>query len=409
MIRSALFLLLFLSASVFSEQAQKQVTLQLINADKNSNRMKNGSIESTLFGNVEFLWGETKIKTDSTIWKRGSGNVKLNGSVEIIRTGQNLTCRNAAFSTNAQIINLEGAVVAVDSAHEVTITADSADYFIGPDSLHIWEKPKMFIWSSTSTDSFTISSKKMKYTGFNSIAKAVDSVKIMGDDLTATCDSATYLRMIDKAVMLGNPSVKYATNKVTGEMIELFFESGEIIKMIVYGSPKAIMVDTTNSKSDTATLTADTLIFNISNQSLTSLDALKNGSLVQVEGDSSVTTLVGDSLFFTIDDSRLVKVVSQTKSSSEMYNLSAPEKKDQVWGDKVVIDFFEGGGGVATVENHARALLLSDGDSRNEIAGDTLVVNFDSDGASKIRMIGEVQGVILEQPKGAVIDTTTEQ
>ncbi len=335
--------------------------LELLGADFNSNRMIDGEILTTLLGNVEFQYGTMNIKSDSTIWRRGSGLLHLGGSVVVTRPNQILTCDSMFFTREIKMLELRGSMAMVDSSREVTITAREADFFLDVDSLELRYDPKVYFWSSSDTDTVVVTGEPMHYLGKSGIARVAENITIDGRNTHAVANSGFYSAELDEAELRGEATADYALSTLTGELIRLFITDQSADSFtVVQGTPLGITRDT-------------------------------------VGADTTVNRLSGDSLHFTVDTNRIERVVSVGSSKMEQFSPEREGFADILWGNRIVANIRKGGDGNALSQGNARSLYRSDKDMQNEIAGDTLFLTYGREGVREITLTGGVQGVILPQ------------
>ncbi len=348
-----LLLLIFIITSTFS------LDLELLGADFNRNELIDGSILTTLMGNVEFQYGDVNIKSDSTIWLRGDGVLRLGGSVVVTRFSQTLTCDSLLFTSGDKKFELRGNTQMIDSAREVTMQSEEADFYLDVDSLELRKDPVVYFWSSRDSDTVVVTGEPMHYLGESGTARVAKNITIDGPDLKAKANSGYYSEKNEQAELNGNAEAHYALSTLTGGLIRLFV---------------------TDERAD----------------SFTVIDEFPTGITRDTMGiDTTINELTGDSLHFTIDTNRIERVVSVGNSRMEKFHITDKSLSDILWGDRIVANIFTGGDGTSRSEGTARSLYRSDGDMQNEIAGDTLYMTFDSEGVTQMRLTGGVQGVIL--------------
>jgi lipopolysaccharide export system protein LptA len=336
--------------------------LELINANTNSNKFENGTVVSTLSGNVEFLWNETRIFSDKTIWKRGEGHLLMSGNIKVLRNKQELKCDFAEFRSKGKVLQLKGKVFAVDTNYCATMTAGTADYFINNDSVFLTKCPKIYFWDSISTDTFTIAGNIMNYTSKTGIARAADSVKINGADFVSFADSGYYFADDKKGMLTGNPRIEYENSSVKGDTIHILFGETSLNEFFVIGNPVA------NSSEDE-------------------------------NGDSTFMELIGDTLRFLIQDQKISQILSEKNSSFKRFKKDKEDVADKMQGERILTFLnnkdIENYKMLSIVEGNAKAIYF-DQKTKNESSGDTLKLFFDDDGVNKIIILGKVKGRVEE-------------
>jgi len=348
-------LLLFLLIAISSVQAG----VELIHANYNSNRLVNGSIVSLLKGDVEFQYGKVNIKADSTIWHRGSGVLRMGGGIRITKSKQLITCDSLVFYSDTKKFVLRGRTTLVDSSREVTLKSREADYFLDLDSLELRQKPRVIFWDSKSTDTVTVTGEPMHYLGKTGMTRVRRNIKVEGPDLHAKANHGWYSQETKLAELEGNAQMQYGLSTVSGALVRIFMTEDLVDSFnVTGGSPTGTSRDTSGT-------------------------------------DTTISKLTGDSLHFTVENSRVRQVVATKNAQFERFAPTQEGKSDIVWGKQITTVVEKNGDGTAHCLEQVRALYRSDKDETNEIDGDDLFITFDRDRDQEITLTGGVQGVIL--------------
>ena len=405
--------------------------LELINANANSNRMEDGAIVSTLSGNVEFLWNDTRIFSDKTIWRRGAGHLQMQGNIKVLRNKQELRCDTGDFRSNGRILHLRGNVFAVDSNHSATMFAGSADYSIDNDSVFLAQNPRIHFWDAASTDTITIFSQTMNYTSRTGIARAEKNVRVVGTDFTAFADRGLYFAETERAMLVGGrPRIEYLNEAVaSGDTIHIIFKNNTLTEFyVVGGRPQIDYLDQSKVVGDTiramvennaitefyvvggrpqidyldqSSVVGDTIRAMVSNNTITEFYVVGSpiGTTREEEaGDSVFMEMTGDTLRFLIGDGQIDQIISERNAQIKRFRQGGEEQADKMWGSRITTtlncdnhDCGEGNNIMSVVSGDARAIYY-DADMRNESAGDTLKLFFDDNGVSRVRILGRVKG-----------------
>lgn len=336
--------------------------LELINANANTNRFENGSVVSVLSGNVEFLWNDTKIFSDQTVWRRSNGHLTMTGNIRVLRNRQYLSCDSAEFYSNGKTLRLKGRVFAIDTSYCTTMFSGSADYFVKNDSVFLSKNPKIHFWDSVSTDTITVIGKKMNYASQSGIARAIDSVKIIGTDFVSTADTGFYFSQTEKGMLVGSPRIEYENSSVKGDTVHILFKNSSLDEFFVVGNP----VGETKEEEN---------------------------------GDSVFTELTGDTLKFFVEDKKISQILSEKNASFKRFRQDKEITSDKMWGDRILtlLDYkeCEDCKVLSTVSGNAKAVYF-DNKTKNESSGDTLQLFFGGDGVNRVIISGKVKGRIQE-------------
>ena len=337
--------------------------LELINANANSNRFENGAVVSTLSGNVEFLWNDTRIFSDKTIWRRSNGHLTMSGNIKVLRNKQELTCDFAEFYSNGKILQLKDNVFAVDSNYRATMFSGKADYFVKTDSVFLAQNPKIHFWEFASADTITVLGKTMNYTSKTGIARADENVKIIGTDFVSFSDTGYYFADTKKGMLIGKkPRIEYDNSSVIGDTIHILFGESSLDEFFVIGNPIA------KSREE-------------------------NG------GDSVFMELSGDTLRFFIKEQKISQILSEKNATFKRFRQNNETLTDKTWGERILtlLDYEDCDDCkiFSVVQGNAKAVYFDD-KTKNESSGDTLKMFFDDNGVTQVIISGKVKGRATE-------------
>lgn len=430
-------------ANVSAESSKS--ALQLIHADSNVNAFKDGQLISILYGNVEFQMDDMNIKNDTTEWRRGDGVISLLGNVVMSKPSYNLTCQKAHLDISSKNINLTGNVTAIDSGREITITSDTADYFLHNDSVYLKSNPKLYFWSTTSDDTMIVEADTMLYSSINGWAQALDSVTIVGPDMDGRADSALFWAEGDSSYFLGNARMQMEQSGVEGDSIALYFKNQAIETFDVRGeTPLAFFVDTASMEefrltSDSLTFVIDgnqiDTIYSIGNsvtEQVSQVDSVlslrltgdqstylfKDGRLAHIDvigsaycrrfekEDSSVFIIEGDSLSFTMEEGELSTMLARGNAESLTYTDTT--EQNLIKAKEIEYLLKSDDKGILIAKEDVRAVYYSDSLTVNEVAGDTLEISIINNSVEDIVVVGAVHGFVKSKPKESKKDSHDE-
>ena len=335
--------------------------IELLNAQHNTNRITNGSMTSILTGDVRFKVGETLINADKTIWYRSSNHLKLLGNVHIVEGTQNLYCDTAIYFSSKKKFNFRGGVTAIDSTRETTITSQRASYLLTPDSLILYDEPKVIFWSSTSDDTVTITGVQMYYAGESNTAAALDSVEFLATDLVGTADTAYFYLHGEEGLLFGSrPNFAFQQSSVEGDSIRCYFGDGALNSFRSVGEPIVTNTEKDDSTEVLSTMIADTILFHITDNAIDTVYAFHSAIVSRING-----------------------------------NLAS--EADSLWGDTIITVIETDNTGSSQSTGNPRTIYAED-TNRNSVASDTITLYFDNDGVHQVELSGGVQGLFWSVP-----------
>jgi lipopolysaccharide assembly outer membrane protein LptD (OstA) len=303
-----IFLLGFLLFRSLSQEVSHPVDfsrLELLHADLSRGYLENGLPLKLLEGNVHARQDTLELFCDRAIYDETNRVIHLMGKIRMYRGKDTLLAREARYFEESKIAVAEGEVQIFRPAQEMKsdyleynykndhirasghlflrdqenqafITANQGEYL--PEKKYSYVKEKAHFWriDSTSSDTIHIYSRQMHYYfGTNRQAVANDSVKIVQENLLATCDSAIYQLDQDIIFLKSGPVATQENNRITGEEMKLVLQDRELEKIIVTGKAQAVStLDSLSNKQDR--LEGREIVLYISNRKLREIHAISN-------------------------------------------------------------------------------------------------------------------------------------
>lgn len=199
-------------------------------------------------------------------------------NVHLWRSGQELFTNYLKYFYQTDQSFAQKGVRLIDHQNRVTITARQGEYLPAEDRTYVEERCHLVRVDSAGTDTLHIYARRMEYF-FRPERQAValDSVRIVRDNLTATCDSAIYKLDEERAFLEISPFAAQENNEMVGAQMEMLFEDLEIRKIIVRGNALATsVVDSAAGKQNR--LTGKEIIMYITDRQLRELWAISNAT-----------------------------------------------------------------------------------------------------------------------------------
>ncbi len=112
-----------------------------------------------------------------------------------------------------------------DEKQKMVLTGERIEYYHDKRYGMATEKPKLV----GEKENFTLTSKKMEVFLLEDRLRATGKVRIVRDDMVATCEVLDYFDRERKAVLTGNPEIREKENLVTGDKITLFVDEYRVI------------------------------------------------------------------------------------------------------------------------------------------------------------------------------------
>jgi lipopolysaccharide export system protein LptA len=230
----------------------------------------------TLKGNVHLYRGKDTLLAKEVRYFELSKIAIAEGQVRVFRPLQVMKCNYMEYYYETDKIRASGNLFLHDIQNRVFITGKKGEYI--PEKKYSYVRNDAHFWriDSTSNDTLNIFSQLMEYQ-FGSIRRATarDSVRIVQENLHATCDSAIYFLAEDMINLKGEPVALQENNKISGREMQMFLENQELREIMVMEGARAVsVVDTALQKENR--LEGRAIIMYISNRKLNELLAISN-------------------------------------------------------------------------------------------------------------------------------------
>ncbi len=362
------FLLAF---AALSATAQERTPLILRHADFNQNMMSSGKLVSILEGNVDFQYGDTKIRSSYAKWYRSDGIVQFRDDVLIEMPKQTLSCDRMYFYRDREQVTALGNVDYLDKEHSTRVLAPQANYHLDTESLELVRNPKLIRFDTTDTDTLSIVSNSMHYNDSTGIATAKGSVVITRGPLRALSEVAYYHTDTELARLREHPEIFYDIHHIDGDSVDLFFDERRLQGVSVDGNAHVIH-----------------------------RDPPKN-----LQMDTVITDIVGDSLYMAVsDEGRIDTTWVHRNTVSKYFRVDEKQKTNEARGKMMVLAFTEEGKARhLNINGNAESIYyIEDGGKaggRNVADGQQIDVTFRDGKAVFLTMTGDVRGKYLAHKK----------
>lgn len=351
---------------LFPAEKQKAVpttSLVLESAHHNENSFANGEFISVLRGNVVFVYGDIRIRSDEATWWRNRGEVLFRNKVTVKRGSQTITCNRMHFTRDNNTVTATGGFDFFDSTELSRLRGDKARYQITDKVFYLEGKPELVRYDTATSETLTIKSVSMIYTDSLKRATSIDSVRIDKGKLHATCRRAHYFTQGNNAQLRGAPDVRYDIHTLTGDSIDLTFEQESLRDASIMGAAHGVYADTGAGTSY----------------------------------DTSFTHIWGDSLYMAVSDSGMLDVIwSIGKAVSKSYESGRSEEADIASGKRMMLGFAPlGEVDILRIWGNARSTYFVEdqsGKGCNEVSGDSVSVSFSKGKVRFVVLAGSTRG-----------------
>lgn len=112
-----------------------------------------------------------------------------------------------------------------DEKQKMVLTGERIEYYHDKRYGMATEKPKLV----GEKENFTLTSKKMEVFLLEDRLRATGKVRLVRDDMVATCEVLDYFDKERKAILTGDPEISEKENLVTGDRITFFVDEYRVI------------------------------------------------------------------------------------------------------------------------------------------------------------------------------------
>lgn len=301
------YLIMLMLCVVIVDSLPAQSRLELLHADFSRGELRGAQPVRILEGNVHIRQDSVEIHCDKAAYFPLLRKVELTGEVNIIRGTENLTARKVTYYEDRKVAIAEGDVHTwqkgrqlfadylehyyetdrvfarghvriLDPSRRLTVTAARGEFDRQQNRSYVEKGAHLWQVDSTGVDTLHIYARRLSY-GFSNdrVAIARDSVKIIYQNLTATCDSAIYFIDEEKAYLRIHPRARQDQNFLSGTEMELLLHNLNVHQINVQGQAKALSHPVDNPKEENR-LEGKRIIMKIEQRKLKELWAINNAS-----------------------------------------------------------------------------------------------------------------------------------
>ena len=288
----------------------------------------------TLKGNVHLYRGQDTLLAREVRYFELSKIAIAEGKVEVFRPLQRMKCNFLEYYYETDKIRASGHLFLHDMENRVYITGGKGEYL--PEQKYSYVQDKAHFWriDSTSNDTLNIYSRIMEYQfGVSRKAIAKDSVRIIQENLHATCDSAIYHLDQDMINLKGGPLAIQENNKISGREMQMFLENQELRKIMVTEGARAISITDTVLQKENR-LEGRSIVMYIANRKLNELQAISNARsfyhLKEGDQDQGINVASADTIkaFFKNNEIDSIAVIGGAQGIFYPDNYKGPIKED---------------------------------------------------------------------------------
>ncbi len=347
----------------FACTGQGQSRVELVHADFSRGQTYRGNEEvKILEGNVFIRQDTVEIYCNKAVYHKARHRIVLLGNVRLVRGKEILTAKQVTYYEQQKMAIAEQNVflqrpgqtlrseylkyfyetdrsfartnlVLHDFDSRITVTAQRGEFLPQQNRSKVEKKAHFWQVSRSGADTLHIFAEDIEYIFQpEKIAIAKNSVRIKRGELTATCDSATYLMEQNRVYLDKRPQAKQKNNELTGERIELTIEEMQINQIQVRGNAVAISVED-SLRNKINRLSGHEIIAKMAEEQIETMQALDNAQskyYLKDEGvQQGVNTASADTILIYFKKSEVNRIVVKGGSQGIYVPEGSPVTADQ--------------------------------------------------------------------------------
>ncbi|MCL1956921.1 MAG: hypothetical protein FWF63_06325 [Fibromonadales bacterium] len=326
-----------------------------------------------LQGNVKFRHDSVTFGTERAHWDRNSDAVNSEGGFDFRYPRGNIKAERGNYMRKTNIAIAENNAEARDSAGKGAFFGEKIIYNRGTEFLEIPLQPlaHYYFMEKGKLDTLAIRSKTMTYDQRAQIAIAADSVLITRREVVITGDTGTYNQKDGFLSLKGNPICHMSDYVVSGDSMFVKLNNNEVESVLV--------IQNAHGTQQTAS----------------------TGKKV-----AQYSEVFGDTLFLAVKNNKAQSLYVNVNARGLFYEMDLPNYINKMNGDRLDISFNLGRIKLAEVNGNAESLVFNitpnrKVDGKNESAGKSILIAFDSTQVSKIKVKGNLaSGIYYDMSKG---------
>jgi lipopolysaccharide export system protein LptA len=326
-----------------------------------------------LQGNVKFRHDSVALRTERASWDRNSDAVYSEGGFDFSYPKGNIKAEKGNYMRKSNTAIAEGNAQARDSASKGAFFGERIIYNRGAEFLEIPVQPlaHYYFMEKGKLDTLAIRSKTMTYNQREQIAIAADSVLITRREVVITGDTGIYNQKEGFLSLKGNPVCRMSDYVVKGDSMFVKLNNNEVESILV--------IENAHGTQQTA-------------------PAPKK--------PAQYSEVFGDTLFLAVKNNKAQNLYVNVNAKGLFYEIDLPDYVNKMNGDRLDISFDLGRMKLAEVSGNANSLVFNITperkiDGKNESAGESIFITFDSTQVSKIKVNGNLaSGIYYDMSKG---------
>ncbi len=316
-----------------------------------------------LKGGVRFHHDSIQFRTERATWNKLFDMVTCEGGFDFRHPQGTIMAKTGSYMRKQELATAVGSVTARDSAGEYAYFGERLLYDRKKQILTLPELPVMHQYQKNSkggTDTLAIKAKHIVYDQGKQFAVATGDVRITKDDMVVTSDTGYYDRGKGFMALRGRPRCSLKGYVLTGDSMHIELDGESIRTVLVVNNAHGVQDEDPG-----------------------------NGKPLQH------SEVQGDTLFVEFKKKKAQRLYVNNSARGLFYESDLAEFINRMSGNRLDIAFDDGKMRTAVVKGEARSTYFYATDERkvagrNESAGDTIHIEFDTNQVKSLKVMGNL-------------------
>ncbi|MFZ5518552.1 MAG: OstA-like protein [Candidatus Zhuqueibacterota bacterium] len=241
------------------------------------------------------------------------------GRVQLKDSTNQVTAARITYFKNEDQVMADSQVVMTDFKNNFTIYGQRAEIDNVRDYAKVTGEPILIKKDSTGAEEFRITSSIMEMFERGEKAVVSDSVTITHKKAVSTCGKAEYYRRTNEILLDKNPTVTQGGDFLSGDLIHLFIKDRALVKAIVKNRAMVTsVVDTTQQKSarqlNKLTGQVITMFFEDEQlqQAIVEKQATSYYHVFEDNDEKGLNKIIGDKITMFFRDREIIKIIIES-------------------------------------------------------------------------------------------------
>ncbi len=367
MIKNVLFcyyLCLIFGISATIAKTSNDNSLRLIHADRMEANSREGREFTRFLGNVEFLHGKIRLKSQIADYYKARQYIQLKDNVKMIMHGREICANRINYSKKDQNVKAIGNLVIKYFDENVTIKGSSGIYLRDENIAKIFGRPILSRIDSAKNDTLTIIADSMKYSEEEKKASALGNVVITSGKIKAIGGKSDFMEKNKLVLLSKEPQFFLDSNVLSGELIELVLKGQTPEKVNIYKNATGKYIEQDSIKTD-----------------------------------KRISELFGDTISMKLDSGVITQILTKHNAKNIYYKPNRKDVADKTSGSFIRMEFEKNKVIEVVINGNANSIYYNWEKGkvigRNNGSGDTIRVCFEKNKVSDVIIFGGAKGIYL--------------